>query len=208
MSRTHIACSSDRCLDHLGYLGKLPYYTIVNKLHQRVFTIIIGIVLGIKYIFSISKARKIATSPLFIALSIYLFIQLQIFNLSINMADEGFFLDSAIKINLGKIPYRDFFMQVTPGNYYVLAFFLKLFGNYIIIDRVLFIAYTCLLLAVLSRLFKLKGIWSYIYLILIVFLQIGPSTFISYNSAYGIAILAFYFLTYFLLIIRHYLRSN
>ena len=150
--------------------------------------------LGIKHTFSTSKARKIVTSPLFVALSIYLFIQLQIFNLSINMADEGFFLDSAIKINLGKIPYRDFFMQVTPGNYYVLAFFLKLFGNYIIIDRVLFIAYTCLLLAVLSRLFKLKGIWSYSYLILIVFLQIGPSTFISYNSAYGIAILAFYFL--------------
>lgn len=138
------------------------------------------------------KLFNLLTAPLTVTLAAFLFFQLQIFNLSVNMADEGFFLNSVQRINLGQIPYRDFFMQVTPGNYYVLAFFLKIFGNYIVIDRILNIVAVCLLLVLLSKIFNFGRKWNYFYLLFIVALQVSAAGFFSYNFAFTIAILALY----------------
>lgn len=117
----------------------------------------------------ITEVLKRITSPIFISVSLFLFFQLRIFNLSVNIADEGFFLYSAKQIALGQIPYKDFFMHVTPGNYYLLAFLFKIFGTYIVIDRILYIVYVIFLLITLSKIFNLKKIWAYFYLFIIVF---------------------------------------
>jgi hypothetical protein len=145
--------------------------------------------LGLKNIFI-----RVITSPITIALTVFIFISLQIFNLSINIADEGFFLYSAKQILLGQIPYRDFFMQVTPGNYYLLALFVKIFGNYIVVDRIMAIIATSLLLILLSKIFNLSKRWQLFYLLIVVLLQLGVSSFFSYNVAFIIAVFAFYLL--------------
>ena len=47
--------------------------------------------------------------------------------------DEGIILQGAQRILDGQLPYRDFFSFVTPGSYYFLAFFFRVFGNSIIV---------------------------------------------------------------------------
>jgi len=57
------------------------------------------------------------------------------FNRGINYFDEGYILEGARKILAGAVPYKDFHFIYTPLSIYLLALFLKIGGNYVIIER-------------------------------------------------------------------------
>jgi len=57
------------------------------------------------------------------------------FNRGINYFDEGYILEGARRIVAGELPYRDFHFIYTPGVIYFLALFLRLFGNFLIVER-------------------------------------------------------------------------
>jgi len=77
--------------------------------------------------------KKNTTFLLFIAICcIPIFLA---FNKGINYFDEGYILEGARRILAGEVPYRDFHFIYTPGTIYFLAFFLRIGGQYIIVER-------------------------------------------------------------------------
>lgn len=58
------------------------------------------------------------------------------FNKGINYFDEGYIIEGARRILTGEVPYRDFHFIYTPGVIYLLAFSLRFFGQYIIVERI------------------------------------------------------------------------
>lgn len=133
--------------------------------------------------------------PLLLSIFVFLIHQLLIFNLFSGLFDEGFLQYNARLITQGQVPYRDFFLSVTPGTFYVIAFFYKYLGNYVIIERILGIFTAIITLFVCNHLFKLKIFWKYFYLISLALLSIAPARTFYYNdSAIFSALLALYFL--------------
>lgn len=53
--------------------------------------------------------------------------------------DEGIILQGAQRILQGEVLYRDFFSFLTPGSFYFLAFFLKVFGDTFLVARTVFV---------------------------------------------------------------------
>src|SRR5262245_19834393 len=53
---------------------------------------------------------------------------LKVLSPAISFGDEGLVAQSAYRIYLGQVPFRDFFSALTPGTYYWYAIFFKLFG--------------------------------------------------------------------------------
>ncbi len=58
------------------------------------------------------------------------------FNRGINYFDEGYFLEAARRIAAGELPYRDFHFVYTPAVVYFLALFLRIGGQYVIVERI------------------------------------------------------------------------
>lgn len=50
--------------------------------------------------------------------------------------DEGYIIHFAERIAQGQVPYYDFFIQYTPGFFYILAFCFKIFGTSILVERI------------------------------------------------------------------------
>src|SRR3989338_9282514 len=59
------------------------------------------------------------------------------FNRGFAYYDEGFILHAAQRILQGEIPYKDFDFIYTPGTIFIVAAAFKIFGESIIIGRVL-----------------------------------------------------------------------
>jgi len=77
--------------------------------------------------------KKYSILLLFVALcSIPIFIT---FNRGINYFDEGYMLEGARRVISGELPYRDFHFIYTPITIYILAFFLRMGGHFIIVER-------------------------------------------------------------------------
>ncbi|MEK7450735.1 MAG: hypothetical protein AAB662_02230 [Patescibacteria group bacterium] len=129
--------------------------------------------------------KKIVTSSLFVSILFFLLLQLPIFNYGFNYRDEGYLLNNAQRINSGEIPYVDFSLAITPGSFYIQALALKLFGNYIITDRILYVLCIILVLVLNSRLFKFPKHWNYISLLFLALIYTGIGAFASYNM-YGV----------------------
>src|SRR4051794_20400553 len=55
--------------------------------------------------------------------------------LGIDLADEGYFLDLASRVQAGKLPYRDFDTYYTPGIFYLNSAVLTLFGANVLPPR-------------------------------------------------------------------------
>lgn len=125
--------------------------------------------------------KGICLSPLFVGIVFFLLLQLQLFNLDLGFRDEGYLLNNAQRINNGEMPYVDFFLAITPGAYYIQAFVMKIFGNYIITDRILYILCVILLLTLSSKLFKLTPYLNHIFLIALGIIYAGKLAFASYN---------------------------
>lgn len=58
-------------------------------------------------------------------------------NKGLVLYDEGYYFHIADRIIQGQLPYRDFFLQFTPGYFYILAGALKIFGEQILVGRIL-----------------------------------------------------------------------
>lgn len=58
-------------------------------------------------------------------------------NKGIVIYDEGYYAHISERILNGEVPYKDFFLQFTPGFFYLLALFYKILGTSIITGRIL-----------------------------------------------------------------------
>jgi hypothetical protein len=54
----------------------------------------------------------------------------------INVYDEGLIVFGAIRVMNGDVPYRDFYANYGPAQFYVLAGLFKVFGPSILISRI------------------------------------------------------------------------
>lgn len=134
-------------------------------------------------------------SPVFLASLFFLCLQLPVFNLGISYRDEGFFSYNAVRINKGEIPYRDFFLTTTPGTYYINALLFKIFGNKLIIGRLLYLFLCLFIIFLADKIFRLKKEWNYWYLFSLTMALVWPGGFAFYNTeAILSAIVAFFFL--------------
>ena len=64
----------------------------------------------------------------------FLFLMLTM-NMFINIYDEGVILFDSVRILSGDVPYRDFYANYGPAQFYVLAALFKMFGPSVMIER-------------------------------------------------------------------------
>jgi 4-amino-4-deoxy-L-arabinose transferase-like glycosyltransferase len=53
----------------------------------------------------------------------------------VDNSDEGIYLDGALRMTRGEMPYRDFFTYLGPGTFAVLAILFKIFGTSLAVSR-------------------------------------------------------------------------
>lgn len=70
-----------------------------------------------------------------IALCIFFVSMTLVFRSEPNIFDEGISLACATRIMDGEIPYRDYWALYTPGEYYLLAGFMSVFGKTMFVER-------------------------------------------------------------------------
>jgi len=119
----------------------------------------------------------------------------------IGIYDEGFVLQNSLNIVKGQIPYRDFWSPYSPGHYYLLALLFKLFGPYVIVNRVLDIIVRLLLASsVFIISFKLSSVKYAILSYVITLLMLGSVGFFGYPmfSALLLSLINVYFVFKFL----------
>jgi len=76
----------------------------------------------------------------------------------VNIYDEGVVVYGAERVLRGDTPYRDFWTIYSPGQFYTLAAVLKLFGSFVLVERVWDLFVRSLLgLAIFFVGFKLTG---------------------------------------------------
>ena len=61
--------------------------------------------------------------------------------------DEGLVLTNAMRVAAGQIPHRDFYTPYGPAQYYALAWLFKLFGESVLVERILDLAFKATLVA-------------------------------------------------------------
>lgn len=111
-----------------------------------------------KRLHAIWKKRKLLIIDSFLVIlgfSYYLFFV----NKGLVLSDEGYYVHYAERIANGQVPYKDFILQYSPGYFYLLALFYKIFGTQILVGRFVSLI-TCvgILIAtqVLLRFYKIK----------------------------------------------------
>ena len=119
--------------------------------------------------------------PIILSGLLFTILQTKIYNLGISYRDEGFLVNNAWQINQGKIPYKDFFLTTTPLTFYTQSILFRLFGNYLITDRIFYIALILILLYLANKIFYLKLSSSVILLCSIALSQVGAGAFSFYN---------------------------
>jgi hypothetical protein len=107
----------------------------------------------------------------------FLLLQLPFFNLGLSYLDEGQLIHDAQRILAGQMPFRDFSLVISPGAFYLQALILKIFGNYLITDRILFLVIQISVIWLATKLFKLSTIKQ----ILLGIILIWPGGFALYN---------------------------
>ncbi len=100
------------------------------------------------------------------------------FDTNINFYDDGIILVGAQRVLAGELPYKDFWTMYSPGQFYILAYFFKYFG-----ESVFWLKF----LGILSK--SLIACFSFIYL----------AKFLKFNSSIIISI----FLTLLLIAVRN-----
>ncbi|HLF50173.1 MAG TPA: hypothetical protein VJA45_12420, partial [Methylomirabilota bacterium] len=56
-------------------------------------------------------------------------------NAPLNIYDEGYILYAAERLLQGDLPYRDFQLHYTPGQFYVVAALFEAFGHSLFVER-------------------------------------------------------------------------
>ncbi len=80
------------------------------------------------------KKLRVYLPPITILIIAFAYLFL-FFNKRINLLDEGLSLYASERILKGQVPYRDFFVMVTPGTFYFQALLFKIFGSSVILGR-------------------------------------------------------------------------
>lgn len=137
---------------------------------------------------------RILRQHLFLAIFFFLLLQIPIYNHNISFRDEGFLTLNALRINQGEIPYKDFFLTTTPGTFYIQAFLMKLFGNYLLIARIFYITVVIGILFIASRIFTLKSYSNYLFLFFLALLFVSPA-----YAFYNVEGLLLFLLSFYLL---------
>jgi hypothetical protein len=122
----------------------------------------------------VSKTKKLFLfEALLITVSFLYF--LFFVNRGFNCLDEGYYLHGAQRILSGQIPYKDFYLQYSPGYFYILAFLYEIFGPSMIAGRFLAL-FVCLLTIIVSFLvlkkFKMNSYLN-IFLTFLCFVSLG-----------------------------------
>ncbi len=99
------------------------------------------------------------------------FYYLYFVNKGIVLFDEGYYAHIADRIINGQIPYKDFFLQFTPGYFYLLSVIYKIFGEQIIVGRFLTL-FICLGILITTLKITDKFNFSYLRQRLLVFLSV------------------------------------
>ena len=129
--------------------------------------------------------KNFFSSPLVVSIIFFLLLQLPVFNYGFNYRDEGYLLNNAQRISNGEIPYVNFSLALTPGAFYIQAIAFKLFGNYVVSDRILYVICVVFILFLSSRFFKFSKYLNYISLLFLALVYTGMGAFASYNM-YGV----------------------
>ena len=64
-----------------------------------------------------------------------------------NMYDEGIVLTASMRVAAGQLPHRDFYAIYGPAQFYILAGFYRLFGESILVERLLDLFFRAILVA-------------------------------------------------------------
>ena len=78
----------------------------------------------------------------------------------LNIYDEGLMAYGAVRVMDGQAPYRDFWGMYSPGQFYVLALLLKLFGPSIMVERLWDVAVRAVLACVIFFLAARLSSWK------------------------------------------------
>ena len=100
------------------------------------------------------KNSKPITAVILIFLAFVLFYHLFWAKFGLTFSDEGHFLYSAQLINEGELPYRDYWIEQTPGSFYLQSLIFKITGASIMAGRLSMVALAiiiCLLMFIISR---------------------------------------------------------
>jgi len=105
------------------------------------------------------------------------------YNYTLVNGDEGIILQGAQRILQGQVLYRDFFAFITPGSYYWIAFFFKIFGSSIEVGRAVLLVEGALL-SVLTYLLarRVCSRWSAFLASILVTLTALPNRFIVLHN--------------------------
>jgi hypothetical protein len=99
---------------------------------------------------SIEKRRKslhnILLNSAFVFGGSYLILLLGM-SLSPNIYDEGIVLTASMRVAAGQLPHRDFYAIYGPAQFYILAGLYRLFGQSILVDRLLDLFFRALVVA-------------------------------------------------------------
>lgn len=74
---------------------------------------------------------------LYFVLAAFFYYIIFFINRGIVIYDEGYYAHIADRILNGQVPYKDFFIQFTPGYFYLLALFYKILGTSVLTGRIL-----------------------------------------------------------------------
>lgn len=126
--------------------------------------------------------KAVAYIPFIVSASLFLLLQLRIYNFGISYRDEGFLVNNAWQINQGLIPYKDFFLTTTPLTFYTQSILFRLFGDFLITDRIFYIVLILVILFCSNKMFKLSLFSSTVLASSIAISQIGAGGFAFYNT--------------------------
>lgn len=126
--------------------------------------------------------KTIRYIPFIVSALLFLLLQSKIYNLGINYRDEGFLVNNAWQINQGLIPYKDFFLTTTPLTFYAQSILFRLFGDFLITDRIFYIVLILVLLFCSNKMFNLSLFSSTLLASFIAISQIGAGGFAFYNT--------------------------
>jgi hypothetical protein len=83
---------------------------------------------------SLERIDKFAAVLVFLGAFVLLFLGM---NQAINVYDEGIIFAAAMRVAAGDVPHRDFYANYGPAQFYLLAWLFDLFGQRVIVERLL-----------------------------------------------------------------------
>lgn len=123
----------------------------------------------------------------------------------LNVYDEGIILVGAARVQMNELPYLDFFSLYSPGQYFVISTLFKIFGSYILVERLYDILIRAFLATLIFYLVDRFATRSYAY-----FSWLSSLLWLGYFSFFGYPVFPalLFFLLSALLLYESLLKSG